>query len=87
MTLRQFDIIFVIMFAFIVGFSVGVSTGWDWFPDPDDWGLIANITNKSDGLTFTSGEFFGRYVCDVEFQETKVDLRHQRGDVAVPTPS
>ncbi len=44
MTLRQFDIIAWIILAFVFGFSVGVSTGWDWFPDLDDWGLIANIT-------------------------------------------
>ena len=44
MTLRQFEIIAWIILAFVFGFSVGVSTGWDWFPDADDWGLIANIT-------------------------------------------
>jgi H+/Cl- antiporter ClcA len=44
MTLRQFDTAAWIILAFIFGFSVGVATGWDWFPNPDDWGLIANIT-------------------------------------------
>ena len=44
MTLRQFDTAAWIILAFVFGFSVGVATGWDWFPDPDDWGLIANIT-------------------------------------------
>jgi len=44
MSLRQFDTTAWIILAFAFGFSVGVATGWDWFPDPDDWGLIANIT-------------------------------------------
>jgi hypothetical protein len=44
MTLRQFDTTAWIVLAFVFGVSFGVSTGWDWFPDPDDWGLIANIT-------------------------------------------
>jgi hypothetical protein len=44
MTLRQFDTTAWTVLAFVFGFSVGVSTGWDWFPDPNDWGLIANIT-------------------------------------------
>jgi hypothetical protein len=44
MTLRQFDTTVWIILAFVFGFSVGVSTGWEWFPDPDDWGLIATIT-------------------------------------------
>ena len=46
MTLRQFDTAAWTILAFVFGFSVGVSTGWDWFPDLDDWGLIANITNN-----------------------------------------
>ena len=46
MTLRQFDIAAWIILAFVFGFSVGVAAGWDWFPDPDDWSLIANITNN-----------------------------------------
>jgi len=46
MTLRQFDTAAWIILAFVFGFSVGVSTGWDWFPDADDWSLIANITNN-----------------------------------------
>lgn len=46
MTQRQFDIAAWIMLAFVFGFSTGVATGWDWFPDLDDWGLIANITNN-----------------------------------------
>jgi len=44
MTLNKFDITAWIVLAFVFGFSIGVSSGWDWFPDPDDWGLIANIT-------------------------------------------
>ena len=44
MSLRQFDTAAWIILAFVFGFSVGVATGWDWFPNPDDWGLIANIT-------------------------------------------
>jgi hypothetical protein len=43
-SLRKFDIAFWIILAFVFGFSVGVSTGWNWFPDADDWGLIARIT-------------------------------------------
>ena len=46
MTLRQFDTAAWIILAFVFGFSVGVSTGWDWFPDPDDRSLIAHITNN-----------------------------------------
>jgi hypothetical protein len=46
MTLRLFDTAAWIILAFVFGFSIGVSTGWNWFPDPDDWGLIANITNN-----------------------------------------
>jgi hypothetical protein len=46
MTLRQFDTAAWIILAFVFGFSVGVSTGWDWFPDAADWCLIANITNN-----------------------------------------
>lgn len=45
MTLRQFDTTAWIILAFVFGFFVGVSTNWDWFPDPGDWGLLANITN------------------------------------------
>jgi hypothetical protein len=44
MTLRQFDTTGWIILAFIFGFSIGVATTWNWFPEPDDWGLIANIT-------------------------------------------
>jgi len=44
MTLKQFDTFAWITLAFVFGFLFGVSTGWDWFPDADDWGLIANIT-------------------------------------------
>ena len=44
MSVRQFDTAAWITLAFVFGFSVGVATGWDWFPNPDDWGLIANIT-------------------------------------------
>jgi hypothetical protein len=43
-SLRKFDITAWIVLAFVFGFSVGVSTGWNWFPDADDWGLIASIT-------------------------------------------
>jgi len=46
MSVRQFDTAAWIILAFVFGFSVGVSTGWNWFPDPEDWGLIANITNN-----------------------------------------
>ena len=46
MTLRLFDTAAWLILAFVFGFSVGVSTGWDCFPDSDDWGLIANITNN-----------------------------------------
>jgi hypothetical protein len=46
MTLRQFDIIAWIILAFAFGFTFGVATSWDWFPDPDDWSLIANIKNN-----------------------------------------
>ena len=46
MTRRQFDIAAWVLLSFVLGFSVGVATGWDWFPDPDDWGLIANVTNN-----------------------------------------
>jgi hypothetical protein len=44
MTSRQFDIGAWIILAFIFGFAIGVSTSWNWFPDPDDRGLIANMT-------------------------------------------
>ena len=44
MSARQFDTAAWITLAFVFGFSVGVATGWEWFPNPDDWGLIANIT-------------------------------------------
>ena len=44
MSVKQFDTAAWITLAFVFGFSVGVATGWDWFPNPDDWGLIANIT-------------------------------------------
>lgn len=43
MKLKQFDTISWIILAFTVGFSVGVSTSWDWFPEPGDWGQIAYI--------------------------------------------
>ena len=46
MTQRQFDIAAWILRAFVFGFAVGVASSWDWFPDPDDWGLIAIITNN-----------------------------------------
>ena len=45
MTLRQFDTAAWIIFAFVLGFFVGVATGWNWFPDPGDWDLLADITN------------------------------------------
>ena len=46
MTRRQFDIAAWILIAFVFGFSTGVATGWNWFPDPDDRSLIANITSN-----------------------------------------